>query len=173
MMTARTRRPHAPLQARHDAHARAADAQALRPDHGTHTPAQAARSNSSIETTAAGVTRRVYDDALLIDRMRRVGQLSDRLHAAALRVAELHAEAGFEPRQAASYAPHGWGRGHDDDTAEHAAVTRFRATLGGCTMDGAWVLHGLCLGQHPGIRRLEAAQMALANLAVLWGIGEE
>ena len=158
------------LQARHDAQARAAKLTSERPDHGTLTPAQAARPQRIIETIAAGVTRRVYDDATLADRMHRAGQLSDKQHDAALRVLELHDEAGFEPKLAGSYAPRGWSNGHDDDSEEAAAIGRFRQALGWNSPAAAWILHGLCLGQHPGVSRLGSLQAALSDMAKHWGI---
>ena len=158
------------LQARHDAQTRAAKLTAERPDHGTLTPAQAVRPQRIIETIAAGVTRRVYDDATLADRMHRAGQLSDRQHDAALRVLELHDEAGFEPKLAGSYAPRGWSSGHDDDTEEAAAIGRFRQALGWNSPAAAWILHGMCLGQHPGVSKLGSLQAALSDLAKHWGI---
>ena len=165
-------RPTKPLllQARHDAQARAAKLAAERPDHGTLTPAQAARPQRIIETIVAGVTRRVYDDATLADRMHRAGQLSDKQHDAALRVLELHDEAGFEPKLAGSYAPRGWSSGHDDDTEEAAAIGRFRQALGWNSPAAAWILHGMCLGQHPGVSKLGSLQAALSDLAKHWGI---
>ena len=171
-MNAHRVRPPRPalLQARHDAQAHAAQLAAERPDHGTHTPAQSARPQRIIETIRAGVMCRVYDDATLADRMRRAGQLSDRQHAAAVRVIELHDEAGFEPAVAGSYAPRGWSSGHDDDSAEAAAIGRFRQALGFNSPAAAWILHGLCLGQHPGVSKLGSLQAALSDLAKHWGM---
>ena len=157
------------LQARYDAQTRAAEQTADRPDHGTHTPAQAARPQRTIETIAAGVTRRVYDDATLADRMHRAGQLSDRQHAAAYRMMELHDKARMHPRQCGSYSPRGWHRGHTTDTPEASPVTRFRNALGSCTIAGAWLLHGLALDQHPGIYCLPILQRTLDELADDWG----
>ena len=163
-------RPAKPLllQARHDAQACAAKLAAERPDHGTLTPAQAARPQRIIETIAAGITRRVYDDATLADRMLRAGQLSDRQHQAAVKVLELHDEAGFEPRVAGSYAPRGWSSGHDDDSSEAAAIGRFRKLLGHNSPAAAWILHGMCLEQHPGVSKLASLQAALNDLANHW-----
>ena len=172
-MTAKPVRPNAglpSLQRIHDARALALAQQAERPDHGTGAQAHAARPTRIIETILAGVTTRVYDDAVLCDRMARAGQFSDRQHAAALRVIEMHDAAGFEPKLAGSYAPRGWSAGHDDDTEESAAITRFRETLGACSVAGAWLLHGLCLGEHPGVARLASLQNTLELLAKHWGI---
>lgn len=83
----------------------------------------------------------------------------------------LHAEAGFEPKQSGSYAPSGWNTGHDDDTAEAAAITEFRRLLGGCVPGQAWILHEMCLGQHPGTWRLATLQAALDDLARRWKVG--
>ena len=158
------------LQARHDAQARAAKLAADQPDHGTRTPAQAARPQRTIETIRAGIRCQVYDDATLADRMHNAGQLSDKQHYAADRVMELHAEAGFEPAVAGSYAPRGWSSGHDDDTEEAAAIGRFRQALGWNSPAAAWILHGMCLGQHPGVSKLGSLQAALSDLAKHWGI---
>ena len=159
-----------PLQRLADARALALAQQAERPDHGTGAQAHAARPSRIIETIQAGVTQRVYDDAVLCDRMARAGQLSDSQHAAALRVLEMHDAAGFEPKVAGSYAPRGWASGHDDDAEESAVVTRFRETLGACSVAGAWLLHGMALGEHPGVARLASLQATLSDLAKHWGI---
>jgi len=158
------------LQRIHDARALALAQQAERPDHGTGAQAHASRPTRIIETIQAGVTTRVYDDAVLCDRMARAGQFSDRQHAAALRVVELHDAAGFEPKLSGSYTPPGWASGHDDDAEESAAITWFRETLGACSVAGAWLLHGMCLGQHPGTGRLATLQNTLELLAKHWGI---
>ena len=148
-------------------------------DHGTRGPASRARPQRLVETSQAGVQQRVMDDCHVIDRMRNCAQLSDRQHAAAVIVVTMHDEAGFEPRQCAGYAPRGWSGGHDDESEEAGAITRFRQLMNGTPRDGvrqtyvspaaAWGLHALCLGEHPTMRYLGSLQATLTDLAKRWG----
>ena len=154
------------------------DTAPVRVDHGARGQANRDRPQRFVETIQAGVTARQYDDSHPIDRWRACAQLSDRQHAAAVIVLIMHDEAGFEPNVCSGYAPSGWGRGHDDESAENAAVTRFRELLNGKVRDGkreasisdgsAFLLHGMALGQHPGIARLGSLQAALSDLAKAW-----
>ena len=152
---------------------------ATRVDHGARGPANRARPQRYIETIRAGVKQLQYDDPHPIDVWHRCAQLSDGQHAAAVIVLTMHDEAGFEPNVASGYAPSGFGRGHDDETAENAATTRFRELLNGKVKAGkrvtiispgsAFLLHGMCLGQHPGVSKLGSLQAALSDLAKAWG----
>jgi hypothetical protein len=148
-------------------------------DFGAAGPAAARRPSLKIEVEGVAkgsaspgdvVTVLRYLDTALHDRMYACGQLSTRQRATAARVARMHEEAGFEPRTSASYAPRGWLHGHNDDDQEAEAVIEFRRLLGGCSEVHAWLLHGLCLGQHPGTWRLTTLQAALDDLARQWGI---
>ena len=149
-------------------------------DHGATGPAMEARPSRLVETIQAGVTRKEMQGAHLVDRMHAASQLSDRQYAAALRVLDMHSDAGFEPKLCGSYAPRGWAAGHDDDDAERAGITRFRQLLAGKDQDGkprpwfgeqsAWLLHSMCLEQHPGVRFLPLMQKLLSALASEWGI---
>ena len=144
-----------------------------RVDHGARGMANRARPQHLQETPQAGVFRKAMEDAHLIDRLRNVSQLSDRQHAAAVIVATMHDEAGFEPKVVAAYAPRGWSGGHDEDTEEQTATTRFRHLLGDCSEASAWLLHQMCLGQHPTLHRLGSLQAALDDLAKKWGISDD
>lgn len=139
-------------------------------DHGATGPAMGRRPSRELETIKAGVTVMAYSDAHLIDRMNACGQLTDRQYAAAKRVIEQHDDAGFQPRLCAAYAPRGWANGHDDEEEESAGITRFRKLLGGVGEQSAWLLHSLCLEQHPGLRFLPMTQELLLLLAAKWGI---
>ena len=141
-----------------------------RVDHGARGPANQARPQRMIETMQAGVTCREFRDTHLVDRLLAAGQMSAVQHAAALRVLDMHDQSGFEPRVAASYAPAGWRRGHDDEQDEAVAVTRFRDLLGQSTEEQAWVLHAMCLGDAPGPRGLGVLRAALDRLAERWGL---
>ena len=141
-----------------------------RVDHGARGPANQARPQRMIETMQAGVTCREFRDTHLVDRLLAAGQVSAVQHAAALRVLDMHDQSGFEPRVAASYAPSGWRRGHDDEQDEAVAVTRFRDLLGQSTEEQAWVLHAMALGDAPGPRGLGVLRSALDRLADRWGI---
>lgn len=111
-----------------------------------------------------------YQDAHLIDRMLDCRQLTKLQHAAAQRVLEMHADAGFEPKVCGGYAPIGWATGHDDDLEEIAAITRFRKLLGASSEAAAMLLHALCLEQHPGTARLASLWAALDDLVKRWGM---
>ena len=149
-------------------------------DHGTALPsgcAAHARPSRLINTEgeyrgsiADGHTvARRYQDSHLIDRLWRAGQIYDRHYEAALRVLQMHDESCFEPRTVGSYAPHGWLRGHDDDSEENAAITRFPQLLGNKALgDRAWLLHSLCLGDFPSGKKLQATRAVLGELADEW-----
>ena len=140
-----------------------------RVDHGARGPANRVRPQRNVETIQAGVTAKLYEDAHLIDRLRAASQIGDRQHAAAVLVLGLHEDAGFEPGVCAGYTPAGFGRGHDDESDEHPAVKHFRDLLGGVSSDSAWLLHSMCLGQHPGVSGLGALQAVLDDLVKRWG----
>lgn len=134
-------------------------------DHGAIGPAYVQRPSRMVETIQAGVKARQYEDATLADRMARAAQLSDRQYEAAKWVLEQYEAAGFEPSVTANYQPFGSGRGHDDETEEPPAIGRFRRLLGGCSRGAGDLLLGMCLGQHPGVRRLGSLQAALKDIA--------
>ena len=145
-----------------------------RVDHGARGPANQARPHRLLETIAAGVQLRQYGDCHLIDRMHTARQISDREYAAASIAAIMHDEAGFQPNTTAGYTPAGARTNHSDDLDEAVCVTRFRALLAGngggeLSPVGAWLVHGLCLGQHPGPQRIGTLRCALSGLARRWG----
>ena len=141
-----------------------------RVDHGARGPANQARPQRMIETIQAGVMCKEFCDTHMVDRLLAAGQVSAGQHAAALRVLDMHDQSGFEPRVAASYAPAGWRRSHDDEQDEAVAVTRFRNLLGQATEAQAWTLHAMCLGDPPGPRGLGILRSALDRLAERWGL---
>lgn len=146
---------------------------AERVDHGARGPANQARPARLIETISAGVRLRCFGDVHLIDKMLAAKQLTDREFKAAEIAAYLHDEANFEPSTTAGYDPAG-GRSHVDETDEPMSVTRFRKLLAGngggeLSPVGAWLLHGLMLGQHPGPQRIGTLRCALSGLAKRWG----
>ena len=130
-----------------------------------------ARPQRMVGTIRAGVQCRQLQDTHLIDRLLTAGQLTAGQHEAALKVLLLHDDAGFEPRQIASYAPRGFAGGHEDDLDEHGATTRFRGLLGDVPDGSAWVLHGMCLGDAPGPRGMGLLVRVLDRLAERWGLG--
>ena len=141
-----------------------------RVDHGARGLANRARPQRLVETIKAGVMCRGMGDTHLIDRLLSFHALTSGQHAAAVKVLALHDDAGFEPRVAASYAPAGWGRGHDDNQDEAVAVTRFRQLLGQSSEEQAWLLHAMCVGDAPGPRGLGVLRAALDRLADRWGL---
>jgi len=147
----------------------AEEREARNADHGTMGMAMTQRPARLLETIAAGVTVKEMSDTHLIDRMLRVRHLTQVQHQAAVRVLELHDQAGFEPRVVAGYSPRGWSGGHDDCLEEDPAIGRFRRLLGNCTRGAGDILHGLCLEVHPGRARLGTLQAVLQDLAKHWG----
>lgn len=123
-----------------------------------------------IETIQVGVQCREMQDTHLIDRLLAAGKVTPGEHAAALHVLAMHADSGFEPKQVASYAPRGFGGGHDDKSEERVAVTRFRELLRHATEEEAMVFYAMALGDPPGVRTLAFLRHALDCLADRWGL---
>lgn len=146
-----------------------------RPDYGDDLgPAMLARP-SAIEPVggeyrSVGETRveaRRCQDATLYDRMHAVGQLSDRQHATAARLARMWHAAGLEASVTGSYDEHVDGRGPESDAEDVTAQDRYHALMRG--RRGAELLDAMLCGQHPGWR-LPQLQAALDDLAREWGM---
>ena len=105
--------------------------------------------------------QRIMQDTHLIDRMLAAWVLTSAQYEVAERVAVLHTESGFEPRQVAGYAPRGFSGGHDDDRDQRYAVTRFRQFLKHVTASEALALHGMALCDMPSARGWRAFVMRL------------
>ena len=118
------------------------------------------------------VTRTVYADVLLIDRMHDRGQLSDRQHDAACRLYGLFTAAGLGPRTTARVDT--VAEEPDDDAAsaelpdEDARVV-YRRLLRHVGPVMGPVLDAMMHDQHPGWR-LDVAQDGLGILADGWGM---
>lgn len=156
------------------------NAQAPAPDLGADGDAMQARPRETrrIEGVRVSSTRSVaidvtaYTDAHLIDRMHHAGQLSDRQHAAALRLYGLFLAAGLEPRTSARQEtlrePVETMEAEADGEPVEDARVAYRRILRGVGPHFAWTLDGMCHGQHPGVRWLATLQSALGVLADDW-----
>ena len=128
-------------------------------------------------TRSVSISRTVYTDTLLIDRMADRGQLSDRQHVVACRLHRLFLAAGLTPRVTArqDVVP----EEPVEETVNTTSMDRdeaksaYRRNLRNAgDMFGA-VLEDLMHNQHPGVRRLATAQAALDFLGDQWGVEKQ
>lgn len=126
-------------------------------------------------TRTMRVERTIYADATLVDRLHYRGQLSDRQHNAANRLYQIwwaaalcpHVSARFETaRDEAEDGSEDVAGGMDRDDAR----TAYRRILRDAGQVAGPVLDAMMHDQHPGVRYLEVAQMALERLADGWGM---
>jgi len=121
------------------------------------------------------VTRTVYTDTILIDRMHERGQLSDRQHGAACRLHGLFLAAGLAPRVTACMDTL---REEVEDPIDvtnttmdrEDAKTAYRRNLRHSGPLFGPILDAMMHDQHPGVPRLATAQSALEFLADQWGM---
>jgi hypothetical protein len=99
----------------------------------------------------------------VIDRMWERGQLNDRLHDTAVRLYSLFVRAGLEPRLVGEPGERREKASEIDDAAA-AARSSWNQIVALVTGHRQQLLHGLCLGDHPGVQWLATVQQALADI---------
>lgn len=137
-------------------------------DYGTDGPAALARPSAVIEVGATYrgsvqpgevVYARRYADATRYDQMHANGQLSDRQHAAAVKLAGI---LGALPRTVGRY-----GAAPGGDEAE--GLAEYRRVLRSLPAQQAWRIDAMLRGDHPGWR-LGDVQAGLETLGREWGL---
>lgn len=172
------RKPAHPAAVAHHHFDRGADGSAaLSRPAGWHSPKARARTATAHEQVQC--VR--YRDAALWDRLRDAGQISDRQHAAAERLAERWTAAGLNPRLSANVRAVSSSSEYDDDEPEPEACSdpdetardRYRRLM--LCIPGAFVvrLEAMLLGEHPTARGLETLQNGLSWLADHWKLADE
>ncbi len=125
-------------------------------------------------TRSVTITRTIYTDTTLIDRMHARGQLSERQHRAGCRLYGLWLASGLAPRVTAR---HDVVEESEDDAdtidapePREDARTAYRRTLRHAGPLFGPMLDALMHGQYPGVQRLATCQSALDFLADGWGL---
>lgn len=120
-----------------------------------------------------------YNDTTLYDRMHARAQLSDRQHAAAVRLGHMFVAAGLHPKVSADIGMVRDDPQDDDaperDPAEDDDVTpldRYRKVMRTRSPAHAMRLEAMLLDEHPGTAFLATLQSALTDLADRWGIAD-